>query len=731
MSDSVVKIRIDSKEYDANIKRAGQALTDYFNKVKEGGGTLMHLDEGVMEAVKAMGSLGTQANNTKGGLRELTQATTDMTAAYRALTDEEKASPLGQAMQQSIAQMTERAGNMRDAMADVQASITNAASDTRTFDQIAGGMQAATAGFQTVTGAAKLMGIQMGDDVEVIAKLQAAMAVTSGFQTMQNMLQKQSALMQGVNALQKEFNILANANPYVLLATAAAAVVAAYVAWTSGARDAEKAQKALNGEIEATRTQLSQIDKDTDFSVGVAEAAGKSWKAIHELRLEAARTKLQLADMNYDKLAASGVASAEQMKKAAEMQQQAWDNVMKVLNEGTIHEIKMRNGNGKGKGSKGTTAEKTEEQLNNAQIEKLSNEYIKATDERRQAIEKEIKTLRDRNAEIQKLKDMAQGKAFTAGELGEVTVTGSKMAKVNKDFRENGASEAGLSSYIGSLKSAISQEDLGSELYNNLTSKLQDASMFQSVLTQAIAGGASAADLSGVAQEIKQKLLEGDIDESAWQEFLDKINELIQNADLKLTFDVDTKSVTTAVKQQKKETAEMAKEWQAAGSAIQAVGSAMSQIEDPAAKVLGIIAQAVATMALSYSQAAASPAVTSSGWGWIAFAATGLATMISSINGIKQATEGFANGGVIPGNSMSGDNLRGMTPDGTIYGLNSQEIILNRAQQGNLASQLEGGGIGNLHLDTVISGEDIRLVLNNNGRRTGRGEYVQSRNSRG
>ena len=150
----------------------------------------------------------------------------------------------------------------------------NVASDTQRFDQIAAVTQGVTAGFQTVTGAAKLMGIQMGDDVEVIAKLQAAMAVTSGFQTMQNLLQKQSALMQGVNALQKEFNILAKANPYVLLATAAAAVVAAYVAWTSGARDAEKAQKALNGEIEATKTQLSQIDKDTDFSVGVADKVG-------------------------------------------------------------------------------------------------------------------------------------------------------------------------------------------------------------------------------------------------------------------------------------------------------------------------------------------------------------------------------------------------------------------------------------------------------------------------
>ena len=309
---------------------------------------------------------------------------------------------------------------------------------------------------------------------------------------------------------------------------------------------------------------------------------------------------------------------------------------------------------------------------------------------------------------------------------------GSAQAKADSaiaDFAQGGVGNADISGFISSAKQAIDQSELGDDLYNKMTEKLKDATIFQSVLTQAIAGGANAADLSGVAQEIKQKLLEGDIDESAWQEFLDKINELIQNADLKLTFDVDTKSVTTAVKQQKKETAEMAKEWQAAGSAIQAVGSAMSQIEDPAAKVLGTIAQAVATMALSYSQAALATAPT--GWGWIAFAATGLATMISSITAIKQATSGFANGGVIPGNSMSGDNLRGMTPDGTIYGLNSQEIILNRAQQGNLASQFEGGGIGTLHLDTVIRGEDIRLVLNNNGRRTGRGEYVQSRNSRG
>ena len=29
-------------------------------------------------------------------------------------------------------------------------------------------------------------------------------------------------------------------------------------------------------------------------------------------------------------------------------------------------------------------------------------------------------------------------------------------------------------------------------------------------------------------------------------------------------------------------------------------------------------------------------------------------------------------------------------------------------------------------LEAVVTGEQIRLALNNNGRRTGRGEYVQS-----
>ena len=89
----------------------------------------------------------------------------------------------------------------------------------------------------------------------------------------------------------------------------------------------------------------------------------------------------------------------------------------------------------------------------------------------------------------------------------------------------------------------------------------------------------------------------------------------------------------------------------------------------------------------------------------------------------------FASGGTVPhaanGYFVGGSHFSG---DVTPIMANAGELVLNKAQQGNLASQLQGGGIGDLNLTATIKGEQIRLALNNNGRRTGRGEYVQSRN---
>ena len=705
MSDSVVKLRIDSKEYDANIKRAGQALTDYFNKVKEGGGTLMHLDEGVMEAVKAMGSLGTQANNIKGGLRELTQATTDMTAAYRALTDEEKASPLGQAMQKSIAQMTERAGDMRDAMADVQASINNAASDTRLFDQLAGGATLLTSSLQTAQGAARLFGVEMGDSVKVLADLQAAMAVTSGLQQLQNLLQKQSALMQGVNALQKEFNLLAAANPYALLATAVAAVAGAYMLYQKNASAAEKAQKSLNAELDNTQNQLSQIDKDTDFSVGIAEAAGKSWKAIHELRLEAARTKLQLADMNYDKLADSGNASAEQMKQAADMQQKAWDNVMKVLNEGTIHDVQMRNGKGKrgGKGGGAGSGKGTKQDI------QFADDSIMAQEKLVQELTQKWKTasgeLRDGY-----LKDLT----VAQNKLNEMTGKGAKAPEMTTGL--SGFNEQTISAWTSMIKSQLAKEDIGSDMYNSLTQNLADMSTLTTAVQDAMKLGLQ------IPQDAVQEMFEAVFDQGNLPEdlYAGMIQKFIDDFKKRTGQDLEVgengaltvgKGKGKEEKKDEKQNKSVAEGFgQLTGGIQQMVGS-MQQlgIEIPAglSNVLGGI-QSVVTILTTISTIVSAIEAISAADTFIPFAR----------GGIVRAAGGFS----VPGNNYSGDRVPAL--------LNSGELVLNKAQQGNLASQLEGSGLGNIRLEAVASGEQLFFVQNNRGLRTGRGEIVQSKRRR-
>jgi hypothetical protein len=85
----------------------------------------------------------------------------------------------------------------------------------------------------------------------------------------------------------------------------------------------------------------------------------------------------------------------------------------------------------------------------------------------------------------------------------------------------------------------------------------------------------------------------------------------------------------------------------------------------------------------------------------------------------------FAGGGVIPhaatGYYVPGNNYSG---DTTPVLANAGELVLNKAQQGILAAHLEGGGIGNLQLETRVGAEDLIFVLNNNASRRGFGEFI-------
>ena len=166
------------------------------------------------------------------------------------------------------------------------------------------------------------------------------------------------------------------------------------------------------------------------------------------------------------------------------------------------------------------------------------------------------------------------------------------------------------------------------------------------------------------------------------------------------------KKMTKAVRQQ-----QMA--FGMAGQSAENFGEALASIDDPAAKAAGAVISAIANIALGFGQAVAS-AGSMGPWAWLAYVAAGTAALATTIATVHSLT-GYAHGGIVDGNSYSGDNVPIMA--------NAGELVLTKSMQSNLANHLEGTGLQGLGPSSV-SGEQIYVVLNRYTRRSGKGELV-------
>ena len=199
-----------------------------------------------------------------------------------------------------------------------------------------------------------------------------------------------------------------------------------------------------------------------------------------------------------------------------------------------------------------------------------------------------------------------------------------------------------------------------------------------------------------------------------WEEYKSKTTSMMGNTDannkaLEESLRLHQETLDSIERERESEKARQEAMW----DSISAMGSAFSslskELEMPALDVMGTIGQAVANIALSYSQATTQAAKLGP-LAWIAFAATGLAQMTSIIASIKSATAGYASGGIVGGTTTIGDY--------NIARVNKGEMILNSREQSRLFNILNGNGgySGNLDSSTVhfkINGNDLVGVLNN------------------
>ena len=219
--------------------------------------------------------------------------------------------------------------NLSDMSSDLAQANRALASDTAKLDAALGGLQAAAGAYSALTGTLEAFGVSGENAEESQKRLQSAIAITTGLQSVANQFQKQSAVMQGIMLMQDKarakaldmlaasqgkatiaqriFNAVAKANPYVLLATALVTVVGALAAFAFGSGNAAKQEAKAAAGAKAWADGLKTVlDNEAMLSekrqqaakhaVDMANAEGKSKREVLELQKQQLEVEKELAD---------------------------------------------------------------------------------------------------------------------------------------------------------------------------------------------------------------------------------------------------------------------------------------------------------------------------------------------------------------------------------------------------------------------------------------------------
>ena len=95
MADLITRLKVDSTEYDAKIKRAAQGLQHYVQSAHDSGDVIGRLLGNTKKYVESLGNMATVSTTARGRLNELTAAFTDLRSVYNSLSEEEKSAKGG------------------------------------------------------------------------------------------------------------------------------------------------------------------------------------------------------------------------------------------------------------------------------------------------------------------------------------------------------------------------------------------------------------------------------------------------------------------------------------------------------------------------------------------------------------------------------------------------------------------------------------------------------------
>jgi len=267
------------------------------------GADIEKLKKGFQDAVKITGASGDKISTATDAMARQIEKDFDRIATSantkRAVTQLQnlalKVQALGPEFQGMANKIIRSAGQIKDSVGDVSAQIQYFSSDTRRIDAVISGAQGIAGAFAIAEGAAALFGSENEELKKTMQKVQGAIALLNGIQAVQNVLQKESALMTGLVAAGQQLLAIKtyaaasamNAFKVALIGTGIGAAVVlvaslagAFSDTASNTKEAIEEQKKYNDELIKLKKEREELEQGEEkYSRNELKRVSKSLKA--------------------------------------------------------------------------------------------------------------------------------------------------------------------------------------------------------------------------------------------------------------------------------------------------------------------------------------------------------------------------------------------------------------------------------------------------------------------
>jgi hypothetical protein len=251
---------------------------------------------------------------------KVTTDTSQTTSAFKSAKDELKQTQkalveMSLAGKQGTAEfkaMEKRAGQLKDAIGDVNTRVKNLANDTPKLELLTQAATGIAGGFAVAQGAAALFGDENEDVQKAIMKTQAAMSILNGVQSIANVTNKDAALGDKMAAKAKDiytFSIGKSTGALKLfrLALLGTGIGVVVVLIASAAANFDKFTSAMLGFIEKTPPLKAILGFITKSFTSIGEALG----LVEDKTTKNLRTQIEAAEKQKRLLEAQGKDTAK------------------------------------------------------------------------------------------------------------------------------------------------------------------------------------------------------------------------------------------------------------------------------------------------------------------------------------------------------------------------------------------------------------------------------------